>query len=259
MSSLASCREVKKLGIDEIALRKGHRNYVCVLVDLERKEVVDILPQREKAYLKDYFLKLGSEFCDGIELFCADMWEGYTNLAKEIFPNASIVVDRFHFFAMVQKGLETCRKHFQRRYGGHPALKGIRWALLKNSDNLSEKDSKAIAELRKHKELKLLADTYDAKIAFRDILEEKLDPKEAEKRIDQWANSITDSKIRHMFRFLKTLDKWKKYILAYFEERATTSPVEGINNKIKAIKRRAFGYLNFSNFRRKVLIEFLKP
>lgn len=249
---------MKRLGIDEIALRKGHRNYVCVLVDLDSKEVVDILPQREKAYLRGYFLGLGSDFCDRIELFCADMWEGYTNLAKEIFPNASIVVDRFHFFAMVQKGLEACRKHFKRKYSEHPALKGIRWALLKNPENLSHKDRKAIGELRKHKELKLLADTYDAKIAFRDILEDKLDTKEAEKRIDRWAEGIVDSKIRHMFSFLKTLDKWKKYIVAYFEERATTSPVEGINNKIKAIKRRAFGYLDFSNFRRKVLIEFLK-
>lgn len=249
---------MKRLGIDEIALRKGHRDYVCVLVDLDRKEVVDILPRREKAYLKDYFLGLGSEFCDGIELFCADMWEGYTNLAKEIFPNASIVVDRFHFFAMVQKGLESCRKYFQRKHKGHPALKSIRWPLLKNPENLSEKDREAIKELRRHEELKLLADTYDAKVAFREILEEKLEPEQAEKKIDRWVKAVTDGKVRHLFPFLKTLDKWKKYIVAYFKERATTSPVEGINNKIKAIKRRAFGYLDFNNFRRKVLIEFCK-
>lgn len=249
---------MKKLGIDEIALRKGQKDYVCVLVNLESKEVIDILPQRDKAYLREYFLGLGTKFCQDIELFCADMWEGYTNLAKELFPNASIVVDRFHFFGKVQKGLESCRKHFQRKYSGHTALKEIRWALLKNPESLSDKDRKAIAELRKHKELKLLADTYDAKIAFRNILEQKLDPEQAEKKIDRWVQDITDNKIRHMFRFLKTLDRWKEYILAYFRERATTSPVEGVNNKIKAIKRRAFGYLDFNNFRRKVLIEFLK-
>ena len=76
--------------------------------------------------------------------------------------------------------------------------------------------------------------------------------------MEEWVKKVKEKKLRHLFSFSKKIQNYWKKIIPYFQHRLTTSPVEGINNKIKAIKRRAFGYLNFDNFRRRVLIEFLE-
>jgi len=246
------------LGIDEIALKKGHKDYVCVLVDLDTHEVVSVLEDRSKEFLKAYFEGLGKAFCEQIKVFCSDMWEGYIKLAEELFPNATIVVDRFHFYAHVQKGVDNCRKHFRRKFKDNEMLKGLKWPLLKNEQKLSDKEQEKLHQVFEQEEFQLLKITYEAKRAFRAILEDKNDQLKAEKRINKWIKQVEDLKIRHLFPFIKTLNNWKEYILNYFLDRHTTSLVEGINNKIKAIKRRAFGFLDFNNFKRKVLIDFLK-
>jgi len=127
---------VRAIGIDEIALKKGHKNFVCVLVNLETGEVLDILEDRSKANLIVYFNKLGPVFREGIEVFSSDMWEGYINAAKELFPNADIVVDRFHFFAHLQKTLDSSRKALRRQFPDEEALKNVKWLFLKNGKDL---------------------------------------------------------------------------------------------------------------------------
>lgn len=89
---------VRVLGIDEIVLKKGYKNFVCVLVNLEIGEVIEILKNRIKEFLINYFKNLGKDFCEGIEIFFFDMWDGYINIVKELFFNVDIVVDRFYFF-----------------------------------------------------------------------------------------------------------------------------------------------------------------
>lgn len=228
-----------------------------MLVDLERNEVVELLPKRDKSYLINYFNKLGGLFCAQIEVFCSDMWEGYLNMAKQLFKKATIITDRFHVFAHVQKGVDNCRKSLRRKYKDNDLLKGLKWTLLKNEQQLTSKEKQQLEQVFKDENFSLLQLTYQAKNTFRAIFQGKHSKKEAEKLLDDWKQTVESCKIRHLFHFLKTFDKWKDYICNYFECRKTTSPVEGINNKIKAIKRRAFGYLCFDNFRRKVLIDFL--
>lgn len=239
-------------------MKKGHKDFVCVLVNLETHELVDILPERSKAYLQSYFEARGAVFCQQLEVFCSDMWEGYIKLAEEIFPNATIVVDRFHFFAYVQKALDSCRKYLRRKFDDSELLKRAKWPLLKNKETLSDAEKEKLEQIFQCEEFGLLKLAYEAKNKFRDIFQSQLTMEEAEIKLEQWVKDVENLKVRHLFPFLKTIGKWKKYMLAYFEQRYTTSPVEGINNKIKTIKRRAFGYLNFDNFRRKALIDFLK-
>lgn len=131
---------VKRIGIDEIALKKGHKNYVAVVVDLDKGQVVDLLQDRGKEYLRTYFKRKGADFCSQIELFCSDMWEGYLNCAKEVFPNAVLVADRFHFFSRLQKALDSCRKYLRRKYKESEALKNIKWMLLKNPEHLTHRE-----------------------------------------------------------------------------------------------------------------------
>lgn len=89
---------VRYLGIDEVSLLKGHKDFATVLVDLESGHVIEFLPERTKDYLTGYFKNLGTTFCNQILVVSSDMWEGFTTLAGSVFPNAEAVVDRFHFF-----------------------------------------------------------------------------------------------------------------------------------------------------------------
>ena len=125
----------------EIALKKGHRNYACVLVNLDTGAVIDLLEDRRKEALIAYFEGLGSDFCAGIEVFSSDLWEGYIRAGEAMFPNATIVADRFHFFAHLQKALDNARKHLRRQYKDRDELKRIKWLLLKQRARLSAEES----------------------------------------------------------------------------------------------------------------------
>ena len=247
---------VSHLGIDEIALRKGHKDYVSVLVNLDTGAVIDILPDRSKAYLKSYFLGKGDAFCKGIACFCSDMWEGYLNCAKEVFPNAVIIADRFHFFAYMNKELDKCRKAMRRKYPKDDDLKGLKWLLLKPRHKLSEKQAERLQAVLCKEEYVLLKRTWQAQNEFRDILETHCSKEEAERLIQQWKDRHTEEPNRFVQRFVDFFQKWKNYILNYFVYRRTTSPVEGINNKLKVIKRRAYGFLTFQAFRLRAIVEF---
>lgn len=247
---------VSSIGIDEIALRKGHRNYACVIVNLDTGLVMDILPDRSKAYLKAYFLAKGEAFCQGVTSFCSDMWEGYLNCAKEVFPNATIVADRFHFFAYMNKQVDHCRRSLRRKYPKDDTLKNLRWALLKPAERLSKDDRTKLEQALVKPEYELLHRTWKARNKFRDILESDASKQQAEELIRQWEQQHTRTPNRFVQRFVAFLRNWKSYILNYFVHRHTTSPVEGINNKLKVIKRRAYGFLTFEAFRLRAILEF---
>ena len=108
--------KVNAVGMDEFAIKKGHRNYATVIVNLERVDIIDVLEYRDQEKLIEYFKSLGTEWCEGIEVFCSDMWQGFINTAKAVFPNASLVVDRFHFFSHLNKAVDSQRKSLRRQF-----------------------------------------------------------------------------------------------------------------------------------------------
>lgn len=248
-------KTVKKIGIDEIALRKGHRDFVVIITDLDTHKIIDILENRDKKGLIKYFQDKGTDFCQRIEVFCSDMWEGYLNTAKEVFPNAVITADRFHVFAKLQDALDHTRKYLRKTFKEDETLKGIRYLLLKNPENLNDKELTELNDLLKNPKYELLKASYEAKNEFRNIYQSKIDVQKANELIEQWIKN--NAKNRFLFNFIKFYKSWKNYILNYFQNRLTTSIVEGINNKLKLIKRRAFGFLTFESFRLKAITEFL--
>ncbi len=248
--------EVKRIAIDEIALKKGHRNYVVILLDLDKGVILDVLKQRDKAFLINYFRSKGAAFCDRIKVFSSDMWEAYLNCAKEVFQNATIVADRFHFFSKCQDGMNVCRRYFRRQNKKDDRLNGIRWALMKNPQNLSKEQFEQLKKVFKIRKYKLLKQTYEAKNEFRNILEQKISSQKASVLIEQWIDKVKRNRIRFLFRFVQFYYRWKEFILNYFDGRFSTGKLEGVNNKLKMIKRRAFGYLDFDAFRARALVEF---
>jgi len=247
---------VTHLALDEIALKKGHQNYVVVVLNLLTGVILDILEQRDKAFLIKYFRDKGIDFCQQIKVFCSDMWKAYLNCAKEVFTNAIVVADRFHFFGKCQKGIDHARNSFRKQFPKAEELKKLKWALLKNPENLTIKELEKLNKVFEKKEYHLLRLTWDARNTLKDIFDCPLEISQAEPLINEWIEGVKQYKIRYFFKFIEFYEEWKTVILNYFDGRFSTGKLEGTNNKLKLIKRRAFGFLNFDHFKTRAMVEF---
>lgn len=256
ITSRSDWSTVTHLALDEITLRKGHGSYVVVVLDLLTGVILDILKQRDKAFLIKYFQDKGESFCQQIEVFCSDMWKAYLNCAKEVFTNAIVVADRFHFFGKCQEGIDHARNSFRKMFPKAEELKKLKYALLKNPENLSVKEQKKLNAVFEKEEYHLLRLTWDARNTLRDIFNCPYQMEEAEQQIDQWIEGVQKYKIRYFFKFVEFYKTWKTVILNYFKGRFSTGKLEGTNNKLKLIKRRAFGFLNFDKFKARAMVEF---
>ena len=246
--------KVRAVGMDEFAIKKGHRDYATGIVDLERVEIIDILEYRDQEKLIEYFKSRGAEWCEGIEVFCSDMWQGFINTARAVFPHATVVVDRFHFFSYLNKAVDSQRKSLRRQFKDQEDFKRLKWALLKNAENLTpDQKKKRDRAFLLAPPLKLI---YEHKEKFRAIFNQNLTREQGEIELNKWIEEAKKMKNNHLNKFLYMLNNWKEYVLNYFVHRVTTSVIEGINNSIKTIKRMGYGFRNFANFKQRVLISF---
>ena len=105
--------KIFRIGIDEFAFKKGHKDFIVTLINLDTGEIIEILKQRDKSFLRAYFQSLGVDFLNQVKEFCSDMWGPFQDLAKELFPNALIHVDRFHWTMHLNKALDSYRKYLR--------------------------------------------------------------------------------------------------------------------------------------------------
>jgi transposase len=253
-------RQIKKLGIDEITQLKGGKNYAAVLVDLETRRPIALLEKRNKAVIAEYLSTLGSEVLNQIEEVSIDLWMPYKSLIQEMMPYAQVVADRFHVMKQINQELDARRKQEKRaaekiknRQERAERLAGLthsKYPLLKKKQNLNEDEKAKIDSLQRiapH-----LGEMYRCKEAIRDIFENQITSDEALDKFLEW----TQTAYKFFPKSCRTISKWIDEILAYFDHRTTQGIVEGINQKIKLIKRRAYGLTNFNNFRRRVLLNW---
>ena len=250
-------KEIRVLGIDEISMHKGHRDFVCVITDIDRKRVIEVLENRLKETLVAYFTALPRSVRQSIRYVSIDMWEGYYQAAVEVFPRrVKIVIDRFHVMKNLNDALTKCRREIQRDMSkeDRDELKGLRWVLVKNEDNLNEEEKAKLKVM--YQKCPKLKTCHKLKEDFRSIFEEETNRRKAQVRLKAWKKRVRKTGLKSLDRFLTTLDNWEEWILNYFSSgKITNGVVEGINNKLKLIKRRAYGYRNNDNFRQRVLVE----
>lgn len=243
------------MNIDEIALEKGHGNFVLVLSAPEEGYVLDVLPDRERKTLEQWLDGLAPEMKKAIKVVNLDMWEPYTLAVKAKLPHACIVVDRFHVMKNLNHCLTMARREIQRN-ASHEVkeqLKGSRWVLVKNQKDLTEKQRTKLENLyQASPELKAC---HQLKEQFRTIFETVTDREKAKVALLRWIKQVEKLNVTTLQSFLVTLRNWFELILNYFIERWTNAFAEGVNNKIKLIKRRAFGFTNFDHFRLRILVE----
>jgi transposase len=231
------------ISLDEIAVRKGHR-YETVLMDAQSGCVLGMEHQRSYDSTKILLTKniLSNKFIRTVVL---DMWDPFHKAVKSIFPEACIVVDKYHVVQKVTQALDQVRKKF-------PALKKGRFILLKGTEKLTAYQKQRLDDvLEEHLELSY---AYYLKELFREVYKAP-DYDTGEALLEEWIQLAWSSPFPAFHQVAKTIEKWKAQILQYFLTPFTNGRIEGTNHKIKNIKRRAFGFRNLERFRLRVFLE----
>lgn len=247
---------VKVLCLDEIAPHKGHGRYRLVISAPQEGIVLDVLEDRRKETLEAWFVARGRSWCRHVEVCCADMWDAYHLAAQSHLPHARLVVDRFHVMKNLNEAITKTRRQIQRQAdeATKSQLKGCRWLLVKNQENLKESQKQTLAAmLQACPELK---SCYELKEAFRQWFNALSDRDTAAQQLDAWLTQVRHTAFKALHSFTKTIDNWRDAILNYFDGRFSNGFAEGINLKIKLLNRRAFGFRNFGSFRLHLLVAF---
>ena len=243
--------KVRKLGIDELSHRKGRKDYVCVLVDLDTNTQLDVLPDRKKDTLVAHFKKLGKEFRNRIELVCCDIWKPYVLAAEECFPNAEVVLDRFHVVKALNGTLDAERKALRREFKDEEAFKGIKWKLFKRPENCNSEERELIG--RALDKSWMLRELYEMRNTFNSMFDHFTDKEELLRNLGFWAEHAAAIGNERMDKFLATLRRWREQIANFSVHRITNAATEGLNNFIRYFKRISFGIPNFQHMRLRIL------
>lgn len=239
------------IGIDEIAMHKGHKDFIVVISDLTNKRLIDVLQDRKKAALEAYMEGWSEGFKNRIKYVAIDLWGPYRSVVESMLPNAKAVADRFHVMQNLNKALDNCRKQAKRESIDQEIWKDAKYTVLKNREDLTEEQEKILSKvLIASAELKAC---YEFKESFRGIFNDSNDRETGSTKLSAWVLDIVRREITGYYEFIRTLLNWKENILNYFDDWVSSGFVEGVNNKIKLIKRKAFGFVNFENFRIKII------
>jgi len=253
--SFSKRHQIRVLGMDEIALKKRHKQYVLVLSDLERRYILAVLPTREQKTLIAWLQTLSSTEKRAIRVVSMDMWRPYRSVVEQYLPHADIVADRFHVMKQLNEQLTKARRQIQRQADADTkeALKGSRWLLVRAQHSLTDEQAQQLqTALAAHADLRT---AYLLKEEFYLIFEQIHDRERARRFLMAWIFKVQQTNNRYLLDFVKTLHNWWQQILNYFDERITNGFVEGMNRVIRAIIWRACGFRNFDNFKLQILAE----
>lgn len=238
---------VKRLGIDEQSHRKGKKDYLCILTDLDKGTIVDILRSRKKEDLIAHFQSLGTSFCEQITDVSCDYWKGYISAAQTCFPNASIVLDRYHVTKLLNDCLDTFRKSLRKSAPKNENYRRLKWILYKQYHRLSDKELDELDAC--FQDCPTLKEIYWTREAFHHILDNSKQVEQASQGIEEWQQSMNEE-VRGVFEpFIKTLKNTKEYIANYVKDNLSNAVTEGLNNLIRSVRRVAFGMPNFEHLR----------
>jgi transposase len=246
-------KSMSLMAIDEIAVAKGHR-YLTVVMDLETGAVVFVGDGRGADALNPFWKRLRPSHAQ-IEAVAMDMSAAYRAAVSIHLPKAKIVFDHFHVIKLFNDRLSNFRRALYREATDvmhKEVLKGTRWLLLKNPENLDpRKDEKR----RLEEALALnqpLATAYYMKEDLRRFWEQP-GKRFATSFLDGWIRRAEASGIKMLQQMAKTLAAHRSGLLAYYEVMISSGPMEGTNNKIKTMKRQAYGFRDLEFFKLKIL------
>jgi len=246
-------KHLKQIAMDEISTGKGHR-YVTIVMDLASGAVVHVGEGKGGDALTSFWKRLRASGAK-IEAVATDMSPAYIEAIVSHLPHATLVFDHFHVIKLYHEKLSDLRRDLHRQLEDtmqKSVLKGVRWLLLKRPENL---DPTRNEPQRLHEALRLnepLATAYYLKEELHEIWEQE-SQEEAQALLMDWIVYAESTGIRMLINFAKTLRAHALGILAYYEHEISTGPLEGTNNKIKTMKRQAYGFRDPEFLRLKIL------
>ena len=254
------------IGLDEIALRKGKRDFVLI-VSAQQSEgvaILAVLPDRQKATVRAFLETMPERLRATLETVCTDMWEGYINAVREFAAAhdevaVEIVIDRFHVAQAYRRAVDKLRKQVQRRLKqdlpaeSYAQLKGVLTVFRKNNADLRDDQRQQLRLFLSY--APDLKQAYTLREELTALFEMKLSREEALKRLDAWQAKVKRSGLTCFNAFLKTLANWRDEIANYFSKRLSSGFVEGLNNKIKTVKRRCYGITNVGHLFQRILLD----
>jgi transposase len=246
-------KHVKQIAIDEISTGKGHK-YVTIVLDLKSGAVLHVGQGKGGDALLSFWRRLRASHAQ-IEAVATDMSPAYIEAVTTNLPQATLVFDRFHVIKLYNEKLSDLRRDLHRQLAEttqKEVLKGVRWLLLKRPENLdaSRREPERLREALRLNEP--LAIAYQLKEELNEIWEQD-DQETAEALLMDWIVYAESTGIRMLKQFAKTLRFHGFGILAWYDYPISTGPLEGTNNKIKTMKRQAYGFRDPEFLRLKIL------
>lgn len=243
------------LSIDEFKGNTGNEKYNVILTDPVNHKVLDILPTRKKASLVNYFLSYSRDKRNAVEYFACDMYKPYKEVCRDWMRKATIVVDKYHWIREATWALENVRKRVQKKFSKKYRI------YFKHSRKLLLMDSKKLTDEQRIQISLMLSTSADLSTAY--YLKEdfykilKLEERsEAKKRLSNWISWAEETQIPEFKAAITAYHNWFSEILNSFGTTITNGFTEGCNNKIKVLKRNAYGYKNFNRFKKRILFMF---
>ena len=238
---------VHVIGIDEVSRRKGPI-YLTVVYDLERRVLLWVGDDRTEEAVRPFFTKeMGARRCHTLRVVCMDMWAPYAALVREHATNAQILFDRFHIVKHLHEAVEEVRRSEMRRLSlkERVVFKRSRWLLLKNLWNLTGDPKERLSTMVRWNTPIVRA--YYLKESFQ-LFWDYRQPARAKAHLEKWMRSAMGSRLEPFKKFVRTLRSHLDGILSWTKQRVSNGAVEGMNNKIKSISHRSFGFRSAKNF-----------
>jgi transposase len=251
------------LGLDEISLLKGHRDFVTIVSAQDENGepiVLAVLKGREKKTVVEFLKTIPKRLRKTIAEVCSDLYEGFINAVEEVLPNAKIVADRFHVAKLYRAAVDELRKIEMKelkqvlKKEEYAGLKGVLWALRKKSEDLEPEEREMLDLLFECSPL--LSKAYRLREKLTRIFDnEKHSVESGRRAIRRWMTEVRESGLNCFDKFLATLEERMELITNYFINRSSSGWVEGLNNKIKVLKRRSYGIKNLASLFRRIWLD----
>jgi transposase len=236
--------DLVRIGVDEISWRK-HHHYLTLVVDHDSAKVVWGSEGKDAATLDRFFHELGEKRTSSLEAVSMDMGQAFKKSVSTNAPDATICVDPFHVVALGTRALDEVRRSlWQEMRRVHPDLarrfKGARWALLKNPGDLTDRQATALAEIKRNGSSDWRA--YLLKEALRGVFDRDLPSSTATELLDRWCAWAQRSRLDSFVKVARTVRRERAGIVAALQLRITNGRTEGLNNRVRLIVRRAYGF-----------------
>jgi transposase len=238
--------QVRYIAVDEFAVRKGHR-YMTVVMDLETGQILHAAHGKGADALIPFLKRLRRQRVK-LRAVAMDMSPAYMQAVSEVFPQVDIVHDPYHIVTTVNKAIDETRKDMYRHMTGdeRSLIKGARFLLLRSLESLKENALVKLSQI-----MELNEPLYQAY-----LLKEEMrwfwnlpNAQAAEQFLQTWAEEAYATGLKRFHKLADSLFRHKPGLLSYFSHRISTGPLEGLNNKIKVLKRQAYGFRDDEYFK----------